>query len=79
MRDALHCKEVADRLLKVHGAYLQPVNYPTVPVGEECLRVVVTPKHSEEDMLHLAKSLVEATNTFVYDISDEDSAEFATY
>jgi len=77
MRDALHCKEVADRLLKVHGAYLQPVNYPTVPVGEECLRVVVTPKHTEADMIHLAKSLAEATHTYIYDISEEDHAEYA--
>lgn len=76
MRDALHCKEVADRLLKKHGAYLQPVNYPTVSVGEECLRVVVTPKHTEADMIHLAKSLIEATHTMVYDISEEDSAEY---
>lgn len=77
MRDALHCKEVADRLLKIHGAYLQPVNYPTVGVGEECLRVVITPKHSMEDIIHLAKSLNEATHTMVYDISEEDSAEYS--
>ncbi len=77
MHDALRCKEIADRLLKDHGAYLQPVNYPTVPVGEECLRVVVTPLHTEEDMRHLAKSLMAATHTFAYDISEEDSAEYA--
>jgi 5-aminolevulinate synthase len=59
MNDALHCKAVADRLLFQYGSYLQPVNHPTVNVGEECLRVVVTPKHTEEDMVHLAQSIVE--------------------
>ncbi|MFN8015618.1 MAG: 5-aminolevulinate synthase [Acidimicrobiia bacterium] len=76
MRDAIYCKEVADRLLKQYGAYLQPVNYPTVSVGEECLRVVVTPKHNEQDMIHLAKSLIAATHEVVRDISEEDSAEY---
>ena len=77
MHDALHCKEIADRLLKDHGAYLQPVNYPTVSVGEECLRVVVTPLHTEEDMVHLAKSLLVATHTMAYNISEEDWAHYA--
>lgn len=77
MNDAIQCKQVADRLLKGHGAYLQPVNNPTVPVGEECLRVVVTPLHTEKDMLHLAKSLVDVIHTMAYDISEEDSAEYA--
>lgn len=77
MRDAIHCKQVADKLLRLHGAYLQPVNYPTVPVGEECLRVVVTPRHTEADMVNLAKALVSVTHTMTYDISEEDSAEYA--
>ncbi len=55
--DSVRCKAVADRLLKEFGTYLQPINYPTVPRGQECLRVVTTPKHTKEDMEHLAKSL----------------------
>jgi len=55
--DATRCKQVADRLLQEYGLYLQPVNYPTVPVGEACLRIIVTVKHTEADMLYLAQSL----------------------
>lgn len=51
------CKKIADRLLYEFGVYLQPINFPTVKKGEECLRIVVTIKHSEADMLHLAESL----------------------
>jgi 5-aminolevulinate synthase len=55
--DSVKCKRIADRLLGEFGVYLQPVNFPTVKIGEECLRVIVTLKHSEEDMFDLAKSL----------------------
>ena len=51
------CKRIADRLLYEFGVYLQPINFPTVKRGEECLRVIATNKHSEEDISHLAKSL----------------------
>jgi 5-aminolevulinate synthase len=55
--NAAICKKMADRLLKEYGLYLQPVNHPTVPKGEECLRIVVTVKHTEADMQYLAQSL----------------------
>ena len=51
------CKRIADRLLYEFDVYLQPINFPTVKKGEECLRIVATIKHSEDDMTHLAKSL----------------------
>lgn len=54
---AKHCKEVADKLLKEHGVYVQPLNHPTVPVGEERLRIIVTAKHTREQVLQLVKSL----------------------
>lgn len=55
--DSRTCKAIADRLLHEHGAYMQPINYPTVPRGEECLRVVATPRHTKVDMENLALSL----------------------
>ncbi len=55
--DAAVCKQAADRLLREFGLYLQPVNYPTVPKGEECLRIVVTVKHTTADTQYLAESL----------------------
>lgn len=54
---AAACKQIADVLLHEHGIYIQPVNFPTVPRGEECLRLTVTTRHEEKDMISLAKHL----------------------
>jgi len=51
------CKSVADKLLSNHCIYIQPINHPTVPVGDECLRVIITAAHNEEQIHQLAKSL----------------------
>jgi 5-aminolevulinate synthase len=57
IQDATRCKAIADRLLEGFGVYVQPVNYPTVPVGEECLRLIITAKHNREQIFHLVQSL----------------------
>jgi 5-aminolevulinate synthase len=57
IQDASRCKIIADRLLDGFGVYVQPVNYPTVPVGEECLRLIITAKHNSEQIFHLVQSL----------------------
>ncbi|MER5946700.1 5-aminolevulinate synthase [Streptomyces sp. NPDC001904] len=62
--DADLCKQAANRLLDVHGVYLQPINSPTVPVGTERFRVNVTPNHSDEDIAHLVRSLTEVFTHF---------------
>lgn len=51
------CRELARQLLDNHGVYLQPINYPTVPVGEECLRIICTARHLPKHINHLAWSL----------------------
>lgn len=60
IKDAARCKTIADSLLEKYGVYVQPVNHPTVPVGEECLRLIVTAKHTREQITHLVKSLKQA-------------------
>ncbi len=57
VKDATLCREVADKLLSKHEIYLQPINFPTVPVGEECLRIIITAKHLPKHINHLAYSL----------------------
>ncbi len=55
--DAARCRELARQLLSAQGIYLQPINFPTVPAGEECLRIICTAKHSPKHIHHLAWSL----------------------
>lgn len=55
--EAARCREVAKQLLLQQGVYLQPINHPTVPVGEECLRIIITARHQPKHINHLAYSL----------------------
>ncbi|HET9746660.1 MAG TPA: 5-aminolevulinate synthase [Chitinophagaceae bacterium] len=57
VEDAARCRQIANQLLENHGIYLQPINYPTVPVGEECLRIIITARHLPKHINHLAYSL----------------------
>jgi len=57
--NAAKCKWISDILMEQHGVYVQPINYPTVPVGTERLRITPTPLHSDADIEHLAGALCE--------------------
>lgn len=59
--DPLLCTQIADKLLKDKGHYVQAINYPTVPKGEEKLRLAPTPRHTEAMM---DKFVRDALNVF---------------
>lgn len=55
--EAKCCKLVTDMLLDQYDIYVQPINYPTVPVGTERLRLTATAAHSVDQVNHMADML----------------------
>lgn len=58
------CRSLANQLLEGHGIYVQPLNHPTVQVGEEGFRLIITARHTRQHInelvIGLKKLLVEA-------------------
>lgn len=54
--NAEKAKQASDLLMSKYGIYVQAINYPTVPIGHERLRVTPTPGHNDQ----LADELVAA-------------------
>ncbi|RCI11294.1 hypothetical protein L249_7227 [Ophiocordyceps polyrhachis-furcata BCC 54312] len=55
--DAAVAKAASDMLLNRHRIYVQSINYPTVPVGQERLRITPTPGHVKKYRDQLVSAL----------------------
>lgn len=62
VNNAVRCKEISNILLSEFNHYIQPINYPTVPVGTERLRVTPGPLHTERMISDLTIALKYAFN-----------------
>ncbi len=56
--EAVLVREVSRRLLEDFAIYATPINYPTVPVGSERLRLTPTPLHTDAMMDELVQALL---------------------
>ena len=55
--DAKKAKAMSDALLADYSIYVQPINFPTVPVGTERLRFAPTPFHDDGMIEDLVQAL----------------------
>ena len=75
--DPTLCRKIANYLLHESGIYIQPVFYPTVPLGEECLRITLTTRHTQDQMKSLAQSLQKALDVFIPDAITNNPGVYA--
>ncbi|XP_023582940.1 5-aminolevulinate synthase, non-specific, mitochondrial isoform X2 [Trichechus manatus latirostris] len=73
--DAAKNTEVCDELMSRHNIYVQAINYPTVPRGEELLRIAPTPHHTPQMMNYFLENLLATWNRVALELKPHSSAE----
>ncbi|OWK02753.1 ALAS1 [Cervus elaphus hippelaphus] len=73
--DAAKNTEVCDELMTRHNIYVQAINYPTVPRGEELLRIAPTPHHTPQMMSYFVDHLLATWKQVGLELKPHSSAE----
>ncbi|XP_036189275.1 5-aminolevulinate synthase, nonspecific, mitochondrial [Myotis myotis] len=73
--DAAKNTKVCDELMSRHNIYVQAINYPTVPRGEELLRIAPTPHHTPQMMDYFLECLLATWKRVGLDLKPHSSAE----
>lgn len=73
--DAAKNTEVCDELMTRHNIYVQAINYPTVPRGEELLRIAPTPHHTPQMMSYFVDNLLATWKRVGLELKPHSSAE----
>ncbi|XP_069721957.1 5-aminolevulinate synthase, non-specific, mitochondrial isoform X2 [Phaenicophaeus curvirostris] len=73
--DAAKNTEICDKLMSQHSIYVQAINYPTVPHGEELLRIAPTPHHTPQMMSYFLEKLLATWKDVGLELKPHSSAE----
>ncbi|KAM6468227.1 5-aminolevulinate synthase, non-specific, mitochondrial isoform 1-T2 [Liasis olivaceus] len=73
--DAAKNTEICDKMMSQHSIYVQAINYPTVPRGEELLRIAPTPHHTPQMMNYFIENLLSTWKEVGLELKPHSSAE----
>uniref|UniRef100_A0A8D0BS43 5-aminolevulinate synthase n=1 Tax=Salvator merianae TaxID=96440 RepID=A0A8D0BS43_SALMN len=73
--DAAKNTEICDKMMSRHSIYVQAINYPTVPRGEELLRIAPTPHHTPQMMSYFIEALLSTWKEVDLELKPHSSAE----
>ncbi|KAH0630039.1 hypothetical protein JD844_012608 [Phrynosoma platyrhinos] len=73
--DAAKNTEICDKMMSQHSIYVQAINYPTVPRGEELLRIAPTPHHTPQMMNYFIEKLLGTWKEVGLELKPHSSAE----
>ena len=76
--DPMLCKKASQMLLDDFQVYVQPINYPTVPKGEERLRITASPQHTSKMIKKLVTALCSVYKNLEINKSMSDTLEKET-
>ncbi|MEE6502623.1 hypothetical protein FKM82_004579 [Ascaphus truei] len=73
--DAAKNTEICDKLMSNYNIYVQAINYPTVPRGEELLRIAPTPHHTPQMMNYFLEKLLITWKNVELELKPHSTAE----